>query len=86
MAGHMTTDDDVESLSRKFHAIYQKEARRQAGTGDDTVRHPDEYDDLPERTKEYDRVLARFVLEREAAIKERCEHLIRKLAVGQRGR
>jgi hypothetical protein len=53
----------VEVLSAKFHEIYQEEARRQAGTGDDTVRHPDEYNDLPEHTKEYDRVLARYVLE-----------------------
>jgi hypothetical protein len=48
---------DVESLSRKFHEIYMKEARRQ---GD--VRHKDNYDELPENTKEFDRVLARYVL------------------------
>jgi hypothetical protein len=46
-----------ESLAKKFHEIYQQEARRQ---GD--VRHKDNYDDLPENIKEFDRVLARFVL------------------------
>lgn len=56
----------VEILSAKLHAIYQQEARRQAGTGEDTVRHPDDYDALPEHTKEYDRVLARYILRREA--------------------
>ena len=48
---------DVESLSAKFHEIYMIEARRQ---GD--VRHKDAYADLPENIKEFDRVLARYVL------------------------
>jgi hypothetical protein len=60
----------VERLSAKLHAIYQDEARRQAGTGDDAVRHPDDYAALPEHTKEYDRVLARYILRREAAAGE----------------
>lgn len=63
------TDRTVEDLSRILHGIYQDEARRQAGTGDDTVRHPDEYDALPEHTKEYDRVLARYIIERERALR-----------------
>ena len=48
---------DVESLSAKFHEIYQAEAKRQ---GD--MRHKDAYDDLPENIKEFDRVLARYVI------------------------
>jgi hypothetical protein len=56
----------VERLSAKIHAIYQDEARRQAGVGDDAVRHPDDYAALQEHTKEYDRVLARYILQREA--------------------
>jgi hypothetical protein len=48
---------DVESLSARFHDIYQKEAHRR---GD--VRHADSYDELSEDTKEWDRVLARWVL------------------------
>jgi hypothetical protein len=59
------TEQAVEMLSAELHAIYQREARRQAGTGDDTVRHPDDYNALPEHTKEYDRVLARFILQRD---------------------
>lgn len=51
---------DVEELSEILHFVYQTEAKRQ---GD--VRHSDEYGDLPEHTKEYDRVLARYILERE---------------------
>ena len=47
----------VEGLSAKLHTIYQIEARRQ---GD--VRHHDDYAALTESTKEYDRVLARFIL------------------------
>jgi hypothetical protein len=61
--------DAVERLSANLHAIYQDEARRQAGTGDDAVRHPDDYAALPERTKEYDRVLARYILQREAGLR-----------------
>jgi hypothetical protein len=57
--------DAVERLSANLHAIYQDEARRQAGIGDDAVRHPDDYASLPEHTKEYDRVLARYILRRE---------------------
>lgn len=49
---------DLEELSARFHDIYQKEAHRR---GD--VRHHDDYAALPEATKEWDRVLARWVLE-----------------------
>ena len=45
-------------MSKIFHNIYQKEAKRQ---GD--VRHADKYEDLPENIKEFDRVLARYVSE-----------------------
>lgn len=49
---------DVEALSARLHDIYQKEAHRR---GD--VRHPDTYGDLSESTKEWDRVLARWIVE-----------------------
>jgi hypothetical protein len=52
----------VEELAAKLHAIYQQEAERQ---GD--KRHPDSYVMLPERIKEFDRVLARYILQREVA-------------------
>lgn len=48
---------DLESLSARLHDIYQAEAHRR---GD--IRHADRYDDLAEPTKEWDRVLARWVL------------------------
>lgn len=48
---------EIESLASKFHDIYMKEARRQ---GD--IRHKDKYEDLSENIKEFDRVLARYVL------------------------
>jgi len=51
-----TTEQRVEELAAKFHAIYQAEAKRQ---GD--VRHHDDYNRLPENIKEFDRVLARYV-------------------------
>jgi hypothetical protein len=57
--------DDVEALSAELHAIYQAEAKRQ---GD--VRHHDDYADLKENVKEFDRVLARFILQREARVRE----------------
>jgi hypothetical protein len=58
----------VEELSSKFHDIYMLEAKRQ---GD--VRHKDKYEDLTENIKEFDRVLARYVLAycEEAVKKER---------------
>ncbi len=48
---------DLESLSVRLHEIYQLEAIRQ---GD--VRHLAAYADLTERIKDYDRVLARWIL------------------------
>ena len=54
---HPHGGEGLEVLSARFHAIYQKEAHRR---GD--VRHQDRYEDLPEPTKEWDRVLARWVL------------------------
>lgn len=52
------TPVDLEALSGRLHDIYQKEAHRR---GD--VRHADSYADLSEDTKEWDRVLARWILE-----------------------
>ena len=49
--------EEIELLASKFHDIYMKEAKRQ-----DDVRHVDLYSDLRESTKEYDRVLARFII------------------------
>lgn len=55
--------DLVEVLSEKFHYIYQQEARRQ---GD--MRHNDDYGELAENIKEFDRVLARYILKRDKAV------------------
>lgn len=48
---------DIEALSARLHDIYQKEAHRR---GD--VRHDDAYAALSESTKEWDRVLARWIV------------------------
>jgi hypothetical protein len=48
---------DLEALSARLHEVYQKEAHRR---GD--VRHADAYADLSEDTKEWDRVLARWII------------------------
>lgn len=48
----------IETLSSQLHDVYIKEAKHQ---GD--VRHKDAYEELPENIKEFDRVLARFILE-----------------------
>jgi hypothetical protein len=55
---HLISSDEREAMAAKLHAIYQEEARRQ---GD--VRHKDSYADLPENIKNFDRVLADYVLE-----------------------
>ena len=57
-------NETVEELAAKLHDVYQEEAKRQ---GD--PRHADSYAVLPERIKEFDRVLARYILQREAALK-----------------
>lgn len=57
--------EDLELLSAKLHEIYQIESKRQ---GD--CRHPDDYNALSENTKEYDRVLARFIKSLLAKAKE----------------
>ena len=54
---------NVEELSSILHDIYQKEAHRR---GD--VRHNDDYNKLAESTKEWDRVLARWILELRPAV------------------
>lgn len=56
----------IESLSKKIHELYQQEAKRQ---GD--VRHHDDYDAVEERFKEFDRVIARFVISEVEAAEER---------------
>lgn len=48
---------DIEALSARLHEIYQKEAHAR---GD--VQHADCYEDLPDATKEWDRVLARWIV------------------------
>ena len=49
--------EEIEELSSKLHDVYMEESRKQ---GD--VRHHDDYYKLKESTKEYDRVLARYIL------------------------
>ena len=49
---------DVNTLARLLHFVYQQTAKDL-----DDVRHPDAYDDLEDHIKEYDRAIARFVLE-----------------------
>lgn len=51
-------DELIESLARAIHDVYQIEAKRQ-----DDVRHPDDYGDLPESVKDYDRALAKWLCE-----------------------
>lgn len=50
-------EDRVESLSLALHCVYQEEAHRQ---GD--VRHAESFEALADNVKEFDRVLARFIL------------------------
>lgn len=47
----------LEDLSARLHDVYQKEAHRR---GD--IRHHDDYYDLPDMTKEWDRALARWII------------------------
>lgn len=54
---HQPSAVDLEALSARLHDLYQQEAHRR---GD--VRHADRYEDLPEATKEWDRVLARWIV------------------------
>lgn len=62
--------DELDQLAAELHWVYQAEAKRQ---GD--VRHPERYADLPENIKQYDRVLAKFILERQS---QRDPELVRK--------
>lgn len=66
-------DPKVEELSAKLHEIYQIEARRQ---GD--VRHHDDYEALKENTKEFDRVLARYIIDRESELIERLRSYLKE--------
>jgi len=75
----------IEWLASEFHEVYQKEARRQ---GD--VRHKDNYYDLPENIKEFDRVLAKYaiqLLERYTrqlmGSNERAREMLKKATVKQ---
>lgn len=60
--------DDTEARSAEAHAVYQQEAHRR---GD--VRHHDDYAQLPEATKEWDRVLVRWVAAAIRALSEKEE-------------
>lgn len=61
--GHPRAWAAVEALSAAFHFVYQTEAARQSRQSADTMRHPDDYAQLPEHTKDYDRALALYVLD-----------------------
>lgn len=54
---------EIEKLSSKLHDIYQKEAHRQEDLGIGSARHYDEYEKLSEPVKEFDRVLARYIID-----------------------
>lgn len=66
--GEKSEWERIEELSAILHSIYMKEATRQ---GD--VRHDYDYSKLRESTKEYDRVLARYILERESLLESRLK-------------
>ncbi len=65
---------EIRRLARRCHEVYQTEARRQRDSGelsrvDDalgdnepSLRHPDDYGELSEEFKNFDRALARFIL------------------------
>jgi hypothetical protein len=55
-------EQELEELSSRLHDIYQKEAHRRHDASGDKIWHADNYDDLSEETKEWDRVLARWIL------------------------
>jgi len=59
------TEKEREALASILHDIYIKEAKRQ---GD--VRHKDRYEDLSENIKDFDRVLADFILARDTELRE----------------
>lgn len=67
---------ELETLSAKLHTIYQAEAKRQ---GD--VRHYDDYAELSEDTKDFDRALARFILERDKIVDDEAARLERERSV-----
>ena len=69
----------LEELSAELHTIYMLEAERQAKELGRPVRHKQDYYELEEPTKEYDRVLARYILLREAKIKGRFSSQLSKL-------
>ena len=77
--------EELETLSAKLHDIYQEEAKRQAKELGRPIRHDDDYYKLGESTKEYDRVLARFILSRDAARDALAEACIRWDEAGDRG-
>ena len=52
-----TTIDNIEAMSAKIHTVYQEEAKQQ-----NNVKYSDNYDELPENIKEYDRVLATWII------------------------
>jgi hypothetical protein len=60
------TRERIEELAAELHEVYMKEATRQ---GD--VRHAEDYSELPENIKEFDRALARFILSRERLLLEK---------------
>ena len=71
--------EDLETLSAKLHDVYQVEAKRQAVELGRHVRHPDNYFDMVESAKEYDRALARFIQEREARLLSALDEVIKPL-------
>jgi hypothetical protein len=77
--GEEITPEPIERLAREFHEVYQAEAKRQ---GD--VRHHDDYDQLSERIKDFDRALARHVIARLDAAEARGRVL--EAALAQYGR
>ena len=54
----MKTTPQIEEISAEIHKMYQKEAKRQ---GD--IRHKDKYKDLPENVKDFDRVIAKYIIQ-----------------------
>jgi len=61
-------ENEVEELAAIIHDLYLKEAGRQG-----SVIHEGRYKELPEDMKEFDRVIARYVLQNFHRSKARVE-------------
>ena len=64
----------LEELAAKVHGVYQEEAKRQGLP----IEYSDDYNNLSETTKDFDRAIAKFIIQQDKELRKKIDDLAKQ--------